>query len=380
MTSLAFCYVVRNDESFLARSLKALGYSPDSDDQLIVVDNGSADESVEVGRSFGAHVVSMPGAPENEARNAYLQVANTDWILVLDADEEIPQPEVELLRAEMAAMPSKIVGLVVPVTQYHSRGATSMIHILRAFRNFPGLAYSSVGIHDTIGATLDDKGEKRHSNVAMIRHMDEVFSCRSREKRMRNIETISSFIQKLPSTHGRLGAMHRMLGQEYVALGRFQEAIDIIMAGQGTGACSADVDSNVYLAHAYLGLGDLDRAREAAWALDADTRGPRIQIGPIRCNILTRQGLKDEATKVLCQEVIDFPTLSHPYINLAHVTTDTNKRKSLLDTAIKLDPYLANEHVVSSPLQPFSLFASQSLLVEGAEPCFTQWSKLVQQT
>jgi glycosyltransferase involved in cell wall biosynthesis/Tfp pilus assembly protein PilF len=58
--------------------------------QIVVADTGSTDGTADIAREFGATVVSVPW--ENDfakARNAALRSMETDWILVLDADEEL---------------------------------------------------------------------------------------------------------------------------------------------------------------------------------------------------------------------------------------------------------------------------------------------------
>src|SRR5690348_13490918 len=58
--------------------------------QIVVADTGSTDRSADIAREFGATVITIPW--ENDfakARNASLNAINTDWVLVLDGDEEL---------------------------------------------------------------------------------------------------------------------------------------------------------------------------------------------------------------------------------------------------------------------------------------------------
>jgi len=58
--------------------------------QTVIADTGSTDNTATIAREFGATVVSVPW--ENhfaKARNTALQRMQTDWVLVLDADEEL---------------------------------------------------------------------------------------------------------------------------------------------------------------------------------------------------------------------------------------------------------------------------------------------------
>ena len=60
--------------------------------QIVIADTGSTDNSADIARQHGATVVSVPW--ENHfanARNAALAHMQTDWVLVLDADEELDE-------------------------------------------------------------------------------------------------------------------------------------------------------------------------------------------------------------------------------------------------------------------------------------------------
>ena len=64
-------------------------------DEIVVVDMASSDRTVEIARSFGAHVAShaRTGFVEPARAFACAQAAG-DWILVLDADELVPPGEI----------------------------------------------------------------------------------------------------------------------------------------------------------------------------------------------------------------------------------------------------------------------------------------------
>jgi glycosyltransferase involved in cell wall biosynthesis len=72
-------------------------------DEIIVVDSGSTDATVELAQANGAHVFVEPWKGFAAQKNSCLAKATCDWILSLDADEEV-SPELagsitNLLRA-----------------------------------------------------------------------------------------------------------------------------------------------------------------------------------------------------------------------------------------------------------------------------------------
>jgi glycosyltransferase involved in cell wall biosynthesis len=58
-------------------------------DEVIVVDAGSTDDTTLVARRFGARVMSVRGSTIGAQRNAGIAAARNEWILALDADEEV---------------------------------------------------------------------------------------------------------------------------------------------------------------------------------------------------------------------------------------------------------------------------------------------------
>ncbi|HUZ07318.1 MAG TPA: glycosyltransferase, partial [Candidatus Paceibacterota bacterium] len=102
---LSVCLIVKNEEQFLAQCLKSV--RPIAQ-QIVVVDTGSTDRTVEIAKEFGAEIHSFAWCDDfAAARNAALEHATGDWILMLDADEELPELEHPKLRADL-----KQVGII----------------------------------------------------------------------------------------------------------------------------------------------------------------------------------------------------------------------------------------------------------------------------
>src|ERR1700689_1973012 len=79
--------IVRNAENDLRPCLES---ARPLVDQIVVIDTGSTDRTQEIAAEFGATVVSFPWTDHfADARNAALAPITTDWVLVLDADEEL---------------------------------------------------------------------------------------------------------------------------------------------------------------------------------------------------------------------------------------------------------------------------------------------------
>jgi|GEM_PF-860364 tetratricopeptide (TPR) repeat protein len=97
--TLSVCLIARNEAETIGRCLRSVRAVAT---EIIVVDTGSSDATCEIARGLGARIARVPwGGDFSQARNASLGLATSDWILVLDADEELDRGSVEPLREAM---------------------------------------------------------------------------------------------------------------------------------------------------------------------------------------------------------------------------------------------------------------------------------------
>src|SRR6201997_1282236 len=90
---LSVVIVTFNEETNIGRTLQSV--QPlvcDGKGEIIVVDSGSTDRTVEIAKSYGAKVFVEPGKGFAVQKNPALEKASGDWILSLDADEEVDSP------------------------------------------------------------------------------------------------------------------------------------------------------------------------------------------------------------------------------------------------------------------------------------------------
>jgi glycosyltransferase involved in cell wall biosynthesis len=76
-----------NAASYLAAALDSVYGQTVRPAEVIVVDDGSADATPEIARSFGARVISLANKGPSAARNAGVQEASGDFVAYLDADD-----------------------------------------------------------------------------------------------------------------------------------------------------------------------------------------------------------------------------------------------------------------------------------------------------
>lgn len=102
--SISLCMIVKNEQLWLEQCLKSI---KSITAEMIVVDTGSTDDTVQIAKRFDAHLLTFAWQDDfAAARNFSLQQAKGDWILVLDADEVIAQNQLKMLQ-ELTLDPSK---------------------------------------------------------------------------------------------------------------------------------------------------------------------------------------------------------------------------------------------------------------------------------
>ena len=83
--SITACLIVQDEESRLPAALESIGFC----DEIILVDGGSRDGTVEIARAAGARVIENPWPGFAAQRNVALDAAHGDWVLEIDADERV---------------------------------------------------------------------------------------------------------------------------------------------------------------------------------------------------------------------------------------------------------------------------------------------------
>ncbi|MCS7091225.1 MAG: glycosyltransferase [Verrucomicrobiota bacterium] len=217
---LTVCLITRNEEAFLDACLRSIqGVA----DQIVVVDTGSTDRTVEIARAHGAEVHNFEWCDDfSAARNAALEHARGDWILMLDADEELTEEGRRELDAALRC--PEVIAWRLPLVDV-GREAEGVSYVPRLFRNAPGLFY--VGrIHEQVFSSLEVRRrewglECRPGRVLLRHHGYRPEVVRDRNKVERNLRLLRRAIEEMP------GEPHLLmnLGLELARSGCLEEAL-----------------------------------------------------------------------------------------------------------------------------------------------------------
>jgi glycosyltransferase involved in cell wall biosynthesis len=106
--TLSVCIITLNEEANIARTLESVRAIAD---EIIVVDSGSTDQTIALAKARDAKVFSEPWKGFATQKNSALSKATCDWILSLDADEEVsPELAASIQSLLKAAQPPQFTG------------------------------------------------------------------------------------------------------------------------------------------------------------------------------------------------------------------------------------------------------------------------------
>lgn len=101
MPTLSLCMITKNEAAFIEDCLQSVR---DIVDEIIIIDTGSTDNTLEIARRFTEKIYHFKWINDfAAARNESLKHATGDWILVLDADEVLPPESKEKIRTAISS-------------------------------------------------------------------------------------------------------------------------------------------------------------------------------------------------------------------------------------------------------------------------------------
>lgn len=146
---LSVCMITRNEAKNITRSIKSIA---EYTDEIIVIDTGSQDETIKIAKGLGAKVYSLTWQDDfSYARNFSLKKANSRWILVLDADEELGK--VDRLKFRGLLKDSLDEGYFLTINNLKDSGDILKTKALRLFRNRSYYHYEN-RIHEQIAPSI----------------------------------------------------------------------------------------------------------------------------------------------------------------------------------------------------------------------------------
>ncbi len=212
---LSACLIIRNEERCLDQCLSSIRPFID---EIIVVDTGSTDKSLDIAKTYGARLSSFPWVDDfAAARNEALKQARGEWVLSIDADETLrPLPSQEL--KNILQDPEKVAyrTLISP-----GPGWTEMTN-LRLFRRHPLVKYRGT-FHESLWEGLRQRIEAGGGKIGNSRIVFDHRGAGGPEKNERNIPLLLKELAASPES-----TWHRQhLAAIYLESGRKEEAEEL---------------------------------------------------------------------------------------------------------------------------------------------------------
>jgi tetratricopeptide (TPR) repeat protein len=175
-TTVALSMIVRDAEQDLRRCLESVC---DVVDEIVIADTGSTDRTLAIAAEFNARIIQIAWEDDfAQARNQSLAAVTADWVLMLDADEQLDPAAKESISS--LVLRSSVSGYIVPIRNYvtslHERiwdrqaipndsplestqpyPAYIEHENVRLFRHAPHITF--VGrVHETVGHRITEAG------------------------------------------------------------------------------------------------------------------------------------------------------------------------------------------------------------------------------
>ena len=212
--TISCCMIVKNEERFLEKCLMSV---KDYVDEIVIVDTGSTDNTVDIARRFTDKIYFHPWENSfSKARNQALGYATGDWIFQIDGDEELMEGSGErLLKAVRDAEDEDII--YVSIFCSYANGRKKSLHNFeRLFRN-NGLIHYEGSVHNQVVG-----GSKASFSPIELWHYGyDVDEKKAQEKFNRTTELLKKEIARDPENP----KYHHYLSASYFSRGMNEDAV-----------------------------------------------------------------------------------------------------------------------------------------------------------
>jgi glycosyltransferase involved in cell wall biosynthesis len=293
--------IVKDEEEYLKATLpdKIAGA-----DEVIIVDTGSSDKSVEIAEYLGAKVYHFLWINDfSAARNESLKYAEGEWIFWLDADEFVRKEDLFALKDHLRNTHEKVFTVPIYKVEFGKiEKSPNYYHRFKIFRNHEGIHF----IRPINEQLADQEGKTIYETASLdiaVYHWDknkEQDEARWMKKRERNIQLIKKTIEENPADPD----LHYLLAQNYNGLKLYNEAIEEFLHAARTGRKKfLGIQSIIEIARIHLRVNnDYEKALEILKiALKANPKFPPLYsiTGWCYLNLNDKEKAKEFALKAL---------------------------------------------------------------------------------
>ncbi|MFA6541116.1 MAG: glycosyltransferase family 2 protein [Bacteroidota bacterium] len=196
-TTITLSMIVKNEEQYLRECLDSAAPFVD---EIVIVDTGSTDGTIEIAKEFGAKIFSIPWNNNfSDARNEALARCSSDWVLYLDADERIKPGDGPKIKGLITRQHAWAYTVLVEGEHWLPSGKVHQVNAYpRLFRRHPKIQFEGA-VHEQILPSIARLHKQVHSSDIGILHLGYGESLeRVTEKSMRNISLLEQQLLATP--------------------------------------------------------------------------------------------------------------------------------------------------------------------------------------
>ena len=258
---ISLCMIVRDEERCLAECLES---AKPWVDEIVVVDTGSTDRTMEIANAHGCKVSEFAWRDDfSAARNESLNRATGDWILWMDADDTLPAVCGSKLRELVFLAEDRTTAFIIQVHVPPGPGdiGFTVVDHVKLFRNLAALRFEG-RIHEQILEPINRMGGTTLRTGLHVVHSGYDHSPEGqRRKRERDTRILDKDLEERPDHP----FVHFNLGMTYFHLKEYDKALGFL---ERSVALSKPRDSTVrklyaMIAGCHMGRNDLAAARAA---------------------------------------------------------------------------------------------------------------------
>lgn len=213
--------IVKNEEDNLPRCLESI---KDIVDEMIIVDTGSTDDTIKIAKSYGAKVFHFEWNDNfSDAKNFSLEQAKGDWIMTMDADEELSASDKNKV---LSLLNNRDIDVFLFQTLSYVGNTPGLETVnnlnIRLIRNHKGYKYMGA-IHEQLYNSINPiKGNKVKTEKIIVYHYGYLIKVAiKKDKPSRNMKILEKLLENDPNHNFHLYNM----GNEYLRLRKFEKAL-----------------------------------------------------------------------------------------------------------------------------------------------------------
>lgn len=343
---LSLCMIVKDEEEALPQCLESV---QEIVDEIVVVDTGSTDRTIEVASHYGARVYSFTwGNDFAAARNESLRYVRSEWVLVLDADEVLQPGAGSRLKQAIEQEDALVVTLLRREVGNHPNSLIS-----RVFRNRPDIRFSRPYhelIDDSVATILNQEPHWQVVELAGVAIAHTGYGTDAITHR-RKLDRARTTMEHYLTTHPDDAYICNKLGALYLDCGDLSQGLKLLEQGLASSLVEPPVlyELHYHLGSAYTQLQETTQAEHHYRLATEQPISPRLKLGAYTNwgSLRQEQGDPAGATALFQQAVAIDPAFAIGQFNLGlalKATGDLEGAIAHYQQAIALNPTYADAY------------------------------------